>query len=210
MLHLPRQGRAGEKEGEFMKGSNISERLNYIIKNRGLKQVEILEKCKPFCDKYGIRLARNDLSQYVSGKVEPKQDKLSILSLALDVSEAWLAGYNVPMERNIYEDHNDLKRKAIKDKFLESEFGSSLKECIMAWDNAINEFHIHPFYSEDFKRSYKVNYRCQVQWKVYKMAIKEFYGIEYFFTRTDEYFGVCTEDETDWLFKVNRADVDRR
>lgn len=83
-----------------MKESNTSERLKYIMSSRGLKQVEILEKCKPYCDKYGIRLAKNDLSQYVSGKVEPKQDKLSILGLALDVSEAWLAGYNVPMTRN--------------------------------------------------------------------------------------------------------------
>ena len=83
-----------------MKESNTSERLKYIIRSRGLKQVEILEKSKPFCDKYGIRLQKNDLSQYVSGKVEPKQDKLSILGLALDVSEAWLAGYNVPMTRN--------------------------------------------------------------------------------------------------------------
>lgn len=83
-----------------MKKSNTSERLRYIIDSRGLKQVEILEKCKPFCDKYGIRLAKNDLSQYVSGKVEPKQDKLSILSLALDISEAWLAGYDVPMMRD--------------------------------------------------------------------------------------------------------------
>ena len=83
-----------------MKESNTSERLRYIIDSRGLKQVEILEKCKPFCDKYNVRLAKNDLSQYVSGKVEPKQDKLSILSLALNISEAWLAGYNVPMTRN--------------------------------------------------------------------------------------------------------------
>lgn len=136
------------------------------------------------------------------------QSKIKAIADALETTPAYIMGWDEPMERNIYEDHNDLKRKAIKDKFLESEFGSSLKECIMAWDNAINEFHIHPFYSEDFKRSYKVNYRCQVQWEVYKMAIKEFYGIEYFFTRTDEYFGVCTEDETDWLFKVNRADVE--
>lgn len=83
-----------------MKESNTSERLKYIIRSQGLKQVEILKKCKPYCDKYGIRLAKNDLSQYVSGKVEPKQDKLSILGLALNVSEAWLAGYNVPMARN--------------------------------------------------------------------------------------------------------------
>lgn len=39
------------------------------------------------------------------------------------------------------------------------------------------------------------------------MAVRQFYGIEYCFSRTDEYFGVCTEDETDWLFKVNRADM---
>ena len=83
-----------------MKESSTSERLKYIISNRKLKQVDIIKKCEPFCEKYDKRLAKNDLSQYVSGKVEPKQDKLSILALALDVNEAWLAGYNVPMTRN--------------------------------------------------------------------------------------------------------------
>lgn len=83
-----------------MKRATTSERLRYIMNDRGLKQVEILEKCKPYCEKYNIRLAKNDLSQYVSGKTEPKQDKLSILGLGLDVSEAWLAGYDVPMKRN--------------------------------------------------------------------------------------------------------------
>ena len=34
--------------------------------------------------------------------------------------------------------------------------------------------------------------------------MRQFYNIEYHFSRTDEYFGVCTEDETDWLFKVER------
>lgn len=37
-----------------------------------------------------------------------------------------------------------------------------------------------------------------------KLAIKQFYGIEFFFTRTDEYFGIVTEDEADWLMKVER------
>lgn len=66
---------------------------------RGLKQVDILSACEPFCQKYGVKLKKNDLSQYVSGKVEPKQDKLSILGMALNVSEAWLMGYDVPKER---------------------------------------------------------------------------------------------------------------
>ena len=46
-----------------------------------------------------IRLAKNDLSQYVSGKVEPSQEKLTLLSLALEVNEPWLMGYDVKKER---------------------------------------------------------------------------------------------------------------
>lgn len=36
--------------------------------------------------------------------------------------------------------------------------------------------------------------------------MKQFYSIEYNFTRTDNYYGVCTEDETDWLFKCYRSE----
>ena len=43
---------------------------------------------------------KNDLSQYVNGKTEPGQEKLTILGLALNVNEAWLMGYDVPMERD--------------------------------------------------------------------------------------------------------------
>lgn len=42
---------------------------------------------------------KSDLSQYVSGKVEPNQDKLFVLGNALKVNEAWLMGYDVPMSR---------------------------------------------------------------------------------------------------------------
>lgn len=38
---------------------------------------------------------KSDISQYVSGKVEPNQDKLYILSNALNVREAWLMGYDI-------------------------------------------------------------------------------------------------------------------
>ena len=48
---------------------------------------------------------------------------------------------------------------------------------------------------------------CQAQWEVYQMALRQFYGIECHLTRTDEYFGVVTEDESDWLFKVERQEV---
>lgn len=79
--------------------STTAERLSMIMKERGLKQVDILELCKPYCEQFGMKLNRNDLSQYVSGKVTPKQDKLSILAMALNVNEVWLMGYDVPSGR---------------------------------------------------------------------------------------------------------------
>lgn len=83
-----------------MKSSSTSERLKQIMNERSLRQVDILEAAKPFCEKYGVKLAKNDLSQYVSGKVEPRQEKLTILGLALNVSETWLMGYDVRRERD--------------------------------------------------------------------------------------------------------------
>lgn len=85
-----------------MKSENTSIRLKKIMSDRNLRQIDILDLCKPYCQKYQIKLGRNDLSQYVSGKVEPGQRKLTILGLALNVSEAWLMGFDVPMERDSY------------------------------------------------------------------------------------------------------------
>ena len=72
--------------------------LKKIMDQKGLRQVDILKRAEPFCDKYNIKLGKNDLSQYINGKVEPGQEKLSILSLALGVSETWLMGYEVSPE----------------------------------------------------------------------------------------------------------------
>lgn len=78
-----------------MKVSNTAERLQQILSTRNLRQVDILEAAKPYCKKYGVKLNKNDLSQYVNGKTEPGQDKLTVLALALGVDEAWLMGYDV-------------------------------------------------------------------------------------------------------------------
>lgn len=82
-----------------MKKENTSSRLITLMNERNLRQVDILELCKPFCEKFNVKLGRNDLSQYVSGKVIPGQKKLTVLGLALNVNEAWLMGYDVPRHR---------------------------------------------------------------------------------------------------------------
>jgi transcriptional regulator with XRE-family HTH domain len=78
---------------------NTATRLKHIMQVQKLRQVDVLALCKPFCDKYGIPIRKNDLSQYVSGKVKPNQKRLYILAKALNVSEAWLMGFDVPMQR---------------------------------------------------------------------------------------------------------------
>lgn len=40
---------------------------------------------------------------------------------------------------------------------------------------------------------------CTLKTVLYDLLCKN-----YFFTRTDTYYGVCTEDKEDWLFKVER------
>lgn len=77
-----------------MRKSNTSKRLKEIMRTRGMRQVDILNTIKPIAEATGVRFEKNDLSQYVSGKVEPSQQKLTVLSKALGVSETWLMGYD--------------------------------------------------------------------------------------------------------------------
>ena len=83
-----------------MKITSTSARLKELMSERKLRQIDILNAAKPYCAQLGIKLEKNDLSQYVNGKVEPGQEKLTILGLALDVSETWLMGYDVPISRD--------------------------------------------------------------------------------------------------------------
>lgn len=85
----------------FENKKNTSIRLKEYMQMYNMKQVDILNKAQPYCEKYGIKLTKQDLSQYVSGKVEPAQRKLSILGMALNVNEAWLMGFDVPMEKQV-------------------------------------------------------------------------------------------------------------
>ncbi len=69
----------------------FANRLQKAMNNCGLKQSELAEKTK---------LDKSLISNYLSGNYNAKQDKLSILANALNVSETWLMGYDVPMNNN--------------------------------------------------------------------------------------------------------------
>lgn len=45
-------------------------------------------------------ISKSSISRYLSGAWEGKQDAVYALSKVLNVNEAWLMGYDVPMERS--------------------------------------------------------------------------------------------------------------
>lgn len=69
------------------------------MNSSNLKQIDIVNKAKSLEKETGIKLTKTDLSQYVNGKVTPGQKKLYILAKILNVSEAWLLGYDVERAR---------------------------------------------------------------------------------------------------------------
>ncbi|BCA86688.1 helix-turn-helix domain-containing protein [Enterococcus saigonensis] len=74
------------------------QRLNQLMSERNLKQVDILNMSLPLQKETGIKMSKSHLSQYVNGKSSPDQYKLYLLAKTLNVSEAWLLGYDVPKE----------------------------------------------------------------------------------------------------------------
>lgn len=55
-----------------------------------------------------LNIPKSAMSQYLSGRTK-KMDSVRIYSIAkyLDVSEAWLMGFDVPMERPLEQKEND-------------------------------------------------------------------------------------------------------
>ncbi|MDB2108889.1 DNA-binding protein [Clostridium paraputrificum] len=96
-----------------MNNENTSIRLKQIMKERNLRQVDLLEMVKPFCEKYNVKINKSDISQYLSGKVKPGQEKLSMLGMALNINETWLMGYDVPKEKQFNIEKTTLSQNEI-------------------------------------------------------------------------------------------------
>ncbi|HDM8631994.1 TPA: helix-turn-helix domain-containing protein [Staphylococcus aureus] len=77
---------------------SFSSRLKKAMLDKQMKQIDIINKSKLLSDN-GAKITKTDLSQYVNGKTSPGQKKLYVLSKVLDVSEAWLLGYDVTPKR---------------------------------------------------------------------------------------------------------------
>ena len=73
-----------------------TERINQIMKEKRLRQIDVLNLAKPLQAKYNIKFSKSHLSQYVNGKSNPDNEKIFLLSKVFGVTEAWLLGYDAP------------------------------------------------------------------------------------------------------------------
>ena len=79
---------------------SISDRLRFLMHERNLSQTDIVNLCSPYFWLFETKLRCSDVSKYLGGKVEPTENKMKLLACGLNVSDMWLYGFTVPMERD--------------------------------------------------------------------------------------------------------------
>lgn len=89
-------------EENFSRVSSTPLRLREAMNAIGKKQVDLVRE---------TGIDKGSISNYLSGRYEPKQEAIYKLALALNVSEMWLWGYDVPQERPTEEKDPEEKEK---------------------------------------------------------------------------------------------------
>ena len=82
-----------------MREEEFKDRLKKAMNIRGMKAVDLCEKTK---------IPKGAISYYLAGKSSPKSDRLYLICKALDVSEAWMLGYDVDMAKTTAQKNNDI------------------------------------------------------------------------------------------------------
>lgn len=104
----------------------VAHRIQSALEFSGMKQADLSEK---------TGIGKSSISTYISGAYEPKQRNIYKIAKALNVSEAWLLGYDVPKERDDKIILGDELEKLIDD--LSSEFpisSQALKSIFLGTD----------------------------------------------------------------------------
>lgn len=113
-------------------------RIFEALELRGMKQIELAER---------TGIARGTINNWAKQKYQPKATPLHKMAKVLEVSELWLAGYPVPMERpaeqvkgeKIAAISDDLKNN---DRLLDlmSKIKSLTDSQLDSVENLVNEF----------------------------------------------------------------------
>lgn len=96
-----------------MERTELKHRLREAMEVRGFRAVDLVE---------GTGIPKVTISYYMSGKTVPRSDNLYKLAQVLNISEAWLLGYDVPMERTAESKKNDQLAKLVVKMRTDAEF----------------------------------------------------------------------------------------
>lgn len=110
--------------GTMERITTTAHRLNEIMQNRGMKQIDIATTS-------GIR--QGTISHYVGGRLIPKADAIAKLSQTLGVSELWLMGYDVPMTAAEV-DPETVRNQAIADIALRMQTDDRYRDVVIRLD----------------------------------------------------------------------------
>ena len=89
---------------EYKRVALTKDRIREAMRAAGKTQADVVR---------ATGLNRGTISRYLSGAVEPRHEATHKLAKALDVSEMWLFGYDIPMERTEDQKKNDQLAKLI-------------------------------------------------------------------------------------------------
>ena len=98
-----------------MSDNIFSRRLNQIMKEKNLRQIDIIRAAED----RNIKLGKSHISQYVSGKTVPRDNIIRFLSELLDTDENWLRG-NEPNKNTISETGESIMREFKKSTKLDN------------------------------------------------------------------------------------------
>lgn len=96
-----------------MEKKELKDRLAEGLSLRGMRATDLAEKT-------GIN--KTTISYYMNGKTVPRSSKLYLIAQALNVSEAWLLGYDVAIQRSDAQKKNDQLAKLIARMRTDSDF----------------------------------------------------------------------------------------
>lgn len=78
--------------------ADFKDRLKEALEKKNMRAVDLMDRTD---------VPKSAISFYLAGKSKPKADRLYKIAQALDISEAWLLGYDVPMARSLESKKND-------------------------------------------------------------------------------------------------------
>ena len=78
--------------------AKFKDRLGEALAKREIKAIDLST---------ALNIPKSTVCYYLSGRNEAKSDRVYLIAKYLDVNEAWLMGYDVPMQRDEGQKKND-------------------------------------------------------------------------------------------------------